>query len=290
MRFEGNSRVIHPTRLTPSMGTDVSENRLRQNAPADSPQYSFEHWISGECFLQEFVNPARIKSWGIEIGNWLGFAGIPMGTGSSSFVEVQSFVAGKDHVQFNGRVLMPRLSAAFNYRTWQDGSQCLTELTLLSAKDSLLGDVVLHSTFQVAGPASFNGVPLTRPGRYIYSTSPFNRLAFQGAPHLAVSAGLVAPQPVVDLELIPYACPLPDGRIRYHTRGLCTGGRNSRLMVRMRGALSCMEIGPAPLSISRWLYRIERKAPRRLPNFQLCAASRFPRGTGITLRHCMERC
>ncbi len=246
--------------------------------------------IPDESFLQTFLSPAEIRTWGVEIGNWFGFTGIPMGTGLGSFTEFDSLSESPDHVQCSGRVLMPRLCARVHYQTWQDGPCLFTELTLQSERDSLLGDLALHSTFYTPGLASFNDALLTRARRYHYSTARLNRLAFQGGPRLSISSELIASHSSIELDLIPYACLLPDARIRYHTRGLSMGGRNSRLIVRMRGAMNCFVIGPAPRCISHALYRVERKAPRVLRNFQLCAASRFPTGAIVTLKHCMQRC
>lgn len=244
---------------------------------------------SGHC-ASNFVmfDPSRIDTCGIELGNWYGFAGIPMGTGLASFTELVRMVKSEREAKFEAKVRMFQLDAKIVYSLRTEHNALTTEMTVESLSDGMLGDAVLHLTF-ASGASSprFNGVSLKECGRYHYSTQKNSCLELSDV-RLKIVTEMDADAARMDLDLVPYAARMADGRIRYHTRALCRGGENSSLILRTRGALSCVRLGKCPAAMQRWLYRVERNASRFLRNTQLCAAAVFPKNAKLRLWHRMQ--
>lgn len=231
----------------------------------------------------------RVKTCGVELGNWYGFAGIPMETGLASFAELSRMERTETDLRFEAHVRMYRLDVSIAYSLRVDHAAMSAEVLIESLADSVLGDAVLHLTFSTAnGAPRFNGMNLEEPDRYCYSLERDSRLELSGDFQMIIETEMDDLTGRMDLELIPYAARLRDGRVRYHTRALCRGGDASSLLLRTRGALSCMQLGRCPASMHRWLYRIERSAPRLFRNTQLCAVTAFPKGSRLRLRHRLE--
>lgn len=239
--------------------------------------------------ISSLLDKWHVKTCGIELGNWYGFAGIPMGTGLASFVELYRMNGTDTDLQFESYVRMYRLDVRIVFSLRVDQTAMTAEVTIESLADCVLGDAVLHLTFLPGkGVPRFNGEILDQPDRYCYSFQRHSQLELYDDVRLKIETEMVDLTGRMDLELIPYAARLRDGRIRYHTRALCRGGETSSLLLRSRGALSCMQLGNCPVSMRRWLYRIERNAPRLFRNTQLCAVTAFPKGSKLRLWHHLE--
>jgi len=236
-----------------------------------------------------FLKEHEVVTYGLEMGNWYGFAGIPMSTGIASFVEVVDCSQEPGRMMFEARVLMPHLDAHIRYASRLHDDVLSTELTITSNTDSLLGDAVLHMTLRPRNDIRrFNGRALDTPGCYVYSSGEIGTVETGCNKKLRISASLKHDSSDMDIRLVPYAAWLPDGRLRYHTRALCLGGANSYLVMRSKGAINCWRLGRYGSFPGKWLYRNERKAPKFFPNTQFCAVTRFPKGEQLTLCHRIE--
>ncbi|MBU4259812.1 MAG: hypothetical protein KKH45_10580 [Proteobacteria bacterium] len=231
----------------------------------------------------------HVKTCGIELGNWYGFAGIPMETGLASFVEFSRMERNETDLRFEAHVLMYRLDVNIACFIRIDHAVMTAELSIESLADCVLGDAVLHLTFSSGlGTPRFNGMIIEEPDRYCYNLQRDSRLELNDDFRIKIETEMKVLSGQMDLELIPYAALLKDGRIRYHTRALCRGGDASSLLFRTRGSLSCMQLGRCPASMRRWLYRSERYAPRLFRNTQFCAVTAFPKGSKLRLWHRLE--
>lgn len=236
-------------------------------------------------------NELNIKTYGMEIGNWYGFAGIPMGTGISSFAEIDHVQKSKDKFYFQSRVKMHRLDAKISYSQEKHNSVLSSKLLIESLSDGFIGDAVLHLTFasDYMKPR-YNDRCLRKRDKYYYSTSNPSLLQINDAIQMKIDVEnniFNGPQEC-DLELLPYAAYLKNGSLRYHSRVLCRGQKASFILLRTRGALGCIQLGKCPIGMRRLLYRIERKKPQLFKNTQLCAVTSFPKGTQLQLRHRLE--
>lgn len=243
-----------------------------------------------DSLLCEWLQDFGLVSCGLELGNWYGFCGVPMGTGLASFVQVESAERRASDFRLSGRMRMRRLDLSFTYESAVGNGDCAeTILTIAAREPTLLGDIVLHLVFDGIAEPCFQSRALVTPRRYHYTDSNAVELQVRPGKRLQIRTELKCEGQEVNLAMQPYAALIGRGRLRYHTRALCFGGADSRLLLRSRGALNCIDLGRAPAWTRSLLYRGERRAPRLLPNTQLCAASTMPERAVVQLRHVVTR-
>jgi len=230
--------------------------------------------------LQEY----GLSRYGIEFGNWFGFIGIPLNYGLCSFLNIEEVSSTDEQHGIIARVKMPYLHTRINYLTSKIEGGIVTELRMKALDESLLGDIVIHSVFDhYDKKLEFNNTELTKVNKYIYSNNTCNEIY--------LNKRVVKIEMELDgcdghnMKSMPYATIISGNKVRYHSRAISMGGRNSRALLRTRGALSCFNLGKYRSFYDNFLYRVEKKSPNLFRNTQICSVIKLLPGDEIVLRH-----
>lgn len=225
----------------------------------------------------------NLSTFGFEIGNWYGFSGVPMNTGIASFAEVIAYDETPGNANMTALVKMKKLYAQLQLEVSYSTNGFTAELLATSLVDSVLGDLVIHYGFSpVNSNVIFENKYVTGVNKYQRSQTGDYSLALGGKKLVANSEVEI---PVgMDMSITPYTTLTTGGKVRHHMRLLCEGGENSCILLRTRGAMSCMQICKSNDILASLLYRKEKKAPRILPNTQLCGVTPFHRGDAIRIK------
>lgn len=225
----------------------------------------------------------NLSTFGFEIGNWYGFSGVPMNTGIASFSEVIAYGETPGNANMTALVKMKKLYAQLQLEVSYSANGFIVELRATSLADSVLGDLVIHYGFSqidknvIFGNECVNSVnkyQRSRSGNYTLTLSEKKLVANS---EVEMPAGM-------DMNITPYTTLTAGGGIRHHMRLLCEGGENSHILLRTRGAMSCIQICKSNSILASQLYRREKKAPRIFPNTQLCGVTPFNRGDAIRIK------
>ncbi len=240
-----------------------------------------------------FFGAERLVSYGIELGNWYGFVGMPAGYGLCSACEVREYSSNEAQTQIQAHVVMPNMRVVLDYQSTVQDDELVTGVDLRFLEDGLLGDLVLHAQLagSPAGEGKINGEALLVPRRYHYQyeNDEPHRLDVDHQFSCNIHCTAEGVDDFPSLQLVPYAARVDESRIRFHSRLLTLSGEGAELLLRTRGALSCFRLASDLRWFDSQLYRVERNSPRLLPNTQLCSAVRVPAGTTIRLQHRVTR-
>ena len=222
--------------------------------------------------------------YGIEFGNWYGFIGIPLNYGLGSFVNIEHLIEDDNEFCVTARIKMPCMHVRIKYYTRRVDGGISSDFDIHAIDDSLIGDIVIHSVFEHKDEnLKFNNHHLKTLNKYIYSKSEKNSLHI-GEKIININMELQGCSDV-DLDSMPYAAKLENNRVRYHSRALSMGGDKSYALLRSRGSASCFNLGRYRSYYNRYLYRVERTAPKFLPNSQICSVTKLESGQKISLKH-----
>lgn len=229
-----------------------------------------------------FLRNLDLSTFGVELGNWYGFSGIPMGTGIASFQELIRYHSNIEVAELVARVRMKELNIVVTLNCKIDGDYLLVRFEAEALTDSLLGDLVIHYSFfdTDRNVVSIAGEPLLKADKYIEITDKDYEIALGDNKSFRSQVSVSIPDDV-DLEYRPYATLMRNGKVRHHVRLICKGGDSSYIIFRTRGSMSSFKLCKYKKLFGKYLYRKELSAPKIFPNTQLCAVTTLKKGSRI---------
>ena len=105
---------------------------------------------------ERLFGSSQLVSYGIELGNWYGFVGMPGGYGLCSACEVTSYSSSEEITSITAKIVMPRMRVSLDYQSKLEAGELATRVAVTFLEDGLLGDLVLHA--QLSGSPPRNSV------------------------------------------------------------------------------------------------------------------------------------